>query len=203
MCRILKLSKTLTLLPVLGLTALLLVPASGARAAADYDGAMSALISLPLDFVGDVYGGLGLMGAAVIGAAGDVLALVDDNAVTRPYLRAGFSRAFKAGALAVSHTASGALEGGRGQQLAAFPEPATRYLKRGGKISHKTEARLGTLQAGFSAAGPLAIADVLTNTALVFTRLMGSEEADSLATWQSDFRGHMIGKTELPAVAAR
>ncbi len=203
MCKTLKRSNMFSWLPVLGMTALLLVPASGALAAGDYDGAVSAMVALPLDLVGDIYGGIGLMGAAVIGGAGDILALVDDNSLTRPYMRAGFSRSFKAGALAVSHTASGALEGGRGQQLVAYPEPAKRYLNRGGKISHNTEARLGTLQAGFSAALPLAVADLLTNTALIFTRAMGSEEADSIAAWKSDFRGHMVGKTELPAVAAR
>ena len=40
------------------------------------------MIALPADFVGDVLGGLGLIGAAGLGAAGDVVSLVDDNAVT-------------------------------------------------------------------------------------------------------------------------
>ncbi len=204
MCKIVNsLSKMFSVLPVLGVTALLLAPATGARAGADFDGAAGALIALPADFVGDVFGGLGLIGAAGLGAAGDLVSLVDDNSVTRKVLQGIGSRALGRAALAVSHTASGALEGGRAEQLAAFPEPGKLYVKRGEKVSHNTVQRLGTLHTGIGAAVPLAVADVVTNSALVVTRMVGSENADSIATWQNDFRGHMVGRADLPAVAAR
>ena len=166
------------------------IAASSARAEPDPDpsGAVRALWSIPFDAAGDAIGAGGLISAAVIGGAGDVVALVDHNEFTHPFLRGIASTGIRRSALGLSHFGTGALEGFRNTDFPSLPESEATYLRPDGGRGH-----LRTLGHGFGAAG-LAIVDTLSNTGLFVVRAVGATEADAaLASAQTSVRTAWVG----------
>jgi hypothetical protein len=176
--------------------ALLLAMAPGsAKAAPDVDGAVSALIALPFDAAGDLFGAAGLMIAAVGGGVGDVVAIVDNNEYSGIVLRGLLSTPIRRLSLGVSRISSGVLEGFKNNEFDRFPEPASSYLGKDSLTMHDE-----TFGAGLGAAG-LSVVDALANTGLVLTRAVGAnDQAKSLAEWQDGLRDRWIGPAPTPEI---
>jgi hypothetical protein len=179
--------RVLSIPVALGLAFALLV-APGARAQPDIDGAVDALISTPFDTFGDVAGSAGMMFGALGGLTGDIVALVDDNEVTRVLLRGVFSTTIRRLSLSTSQTFTGAMEGMRAEDLNGLPEPIAHYMDpkdMSGRVDTFTKG-LGALQ--------LAVVDTVGNPTQFLMRLVGAtSQADSVAKWQTDSRNNWVG----------
>lgn len=184
----------ITRLGTLSLGVLILALAAGptpAVAAPDFDGAADALVATAFDATGDLVGSAGLVSAAVLGAGGDLVALIDDNEVTRVVLRGVLSKAIRLTALGTSQMSTGALEGFRGEDFANFPEPAKDYLD-----PENFEVRVATLVEGVGALA-LGTVDILANPSLFILRLVGlTDQADSIAKFQTEYGGKWLGATK-------
>ena len=157
---------------VLCAAALAAAPAARAELNPDPEGAVRALLSIPLDAAGDAIGAGGLIGALVIAVDGDVVALVDDNEFTHPFLRGFASTPIRRAALGLSRLGTVALEGIRASDFSRLPVSEPPYLRPDDGGSH-----LRTFRLGFGAIG-LIIVDSLANTGLFVTRAIGANEVE-------------------------
>ena len=177
------------------ITAIALVCALGlaatpARAAPDVDGALAALVDGPLNATGDLIGAAGFMTAGVTGLLGDGVALVDDNRYTGFVLRGFASGLVHRLAMLVSWTATGALEGLRGEDVERLPEAQAAYLKAAPGVG-----RFDTVFSGVQAV-ELAIEDALLNPLLFALYATGANDTgDRVAGRLEDSRDRALGPT--------
>jgi hypothetical protein len=159
-----------------------------ASGAPDIDGAIDALVSGPLRTAGDAVGGVGLIAAAGCAGGGDLISLIDANRLTRPLLRGAVSQAVRRLAMAVSWTATGALEGIRNQDIERLPEAEATYLSAAPGMG-----RIDTFIGGIRALG-LALSDGLSTPPQVTLRLLGANElAGRLTRRQENARIDALG----------
>ncbi len=166
---------------VVGVVALSTVPAAGAEP--DPAGALRSLWSIPLDAAGDAIGAGGLIGAVVIAIDADVVALVDDNRLTQPFLRGFASTPLRRTAGALSQSATATVTGLRTRGASRSPDcrPTNLRLKHG-------ESHLRTIGRAFGAIGLIAV-DSLVNTGLFVTHAIGANgPAEQLARAQTELR---------------
>ena len=181
-----------SLLSVPTLLGLLVLPGN-AGARPDPPGALVAAIDMPLRVTGSAIGGVGLIAAALLGTAGDLVRLVDGNRFTEPVFRGVLSGAVHRGALLVSSASTGVLEGLRGEDVERLPEAHATYLEADPFVG-----RVDTGLTGVSALA-LAIGDLVAWPPLVVLRLVGAEEtADRLAAARDDARVSALGPSPLP-----
>lgn len=166
--------------------------AGPAVAVPDLAGSIEVAARLPGQLAGDIVGGAGLISAATLALAADGLALLDANPVSRPVLRGFFSQVGHRAAMALSWTASGALEGLRGEDIERLPEAPATYLTAAPGVG-----RVDTALSGVAALG-LAVHDAISGPALVLLRAIGSESlAARLATRREDARVAALGPLPL------
>lgn len=159
-----------------------------AHAGPDLDGAAAALVSTPFRVAGDLVAVGGLSAASIVGLAGDGLALVDDNALTRPVLRGIPSTCVRRVALALSQGSTGLMEGLRAEDIERLPEPRAAYLENAPGVG-----RLDTLVTGLGSLR-LAVEDAVGGPALVLLRATGARgAADWIANLQRDERIRVLG----------
>jgi hypothetical protein len=172
--------------------AALLLVSGPAFAGPDPDGAVDALISTPLDPIGDAVGAAGLMTASVIGLAGDTLALLDRNPYGGEFvLRGILSRPVRRTAVVLSQTSTGMLEGFRADDFDRFPEPADTYLD-----AKDATARVDTAVAALGCLGLVPL-DALANPALFLTRASGlTGAADAVEHFQTNKRTDWVGAAQ-------
>lgn len=176
-------------------TAIALICALGlavtpARAAPDVDGALAALVAGPLDTTGDLIGSAGLMTAGVTGLAGDGIALLDDNRYTGLVLRGFASGLVHRLAMGISWTATGALEGLRGEDVERLPEAAATYLMAAPGVG-----RFDTIFTGVQAL-ELAIEDALLHPLVFVLHATGvNDTAGRLSRRLEDSRDRALGPT--------
>ena len=166
---------------VVGAVALATAPAAGAGP--DPEGALRSLWSIPLDAAGDAIGAGGLIGAVVIAIDADVVALVDDNRLTQPFLRGFASTPLRRTAGALSQSATATVTGLRTRGASRSPDcrPTNLRLKHG-------ESHLRTIGRAFGAIGLIAV-DSLVNTGLFVTHAIGANgPAEQLARAQTELR---------------
>jgi hypothetical protein len=181
----------------LALALALALPVDGSAELPDPVGALRELTRAPLVVTGDVVGAAGLCAAAGIATAGDAVALVDANPVTRPALRGVASGLLHRAALAVSWTSTGALEALRGEDIERLPEAPATYLS-----AAPGTGRLATFLDGLRAAG-LAVGDLLHAPLLVGARLVGARAgADRIAARRAEARTDALGPLPLPPAPA-
>ncbi len=172
-----------------------LVPA-GAGAAPDPAGAARALAHAPFVVAGDLCGAAGLASAAAIALAGDALALVDDNRLSRPVLRGVASGLVHRVALAASWIGTGALEGLRGEDIERLPEARATYLEAAPGVG-----RVDTLLDAGAALG-LAAGDLASAPLLALLRAVGAgATADALELQRKEARVRALGPDPLPPLA--
>ncbi len=172
----------------------LLLGAPRAVAGPDPAGATVALLRSPLDVAGDLFGAVGLWTASVVGLAGDGVALVDANRLTRPLLRGFASRTVHAVAWGISAGGTGALEILRHEDLERLPQTRAAYLDAAPGVG-----RLDTALGGFSALG-LAWRDAFTGPAVGVLRATGAGEwADDVQVYRREARIRALGPEPLPA----
>jgi hypothetical protein len=171
-------------------------PTSPADAALpDAPAALRALLRAPGRVAGDAVGGVGLVGAATAALAGDAVSLIDDNRFSRPLLHGLASGVLKHVALALSWTATGALEGLRAEDIERLPEASPSYLEAAPGVG-----RLDTFASGVGALW-LAVRDAVAAPPEVALHLVGAREtARALQQSQSEARTRLLGP--LPAGAA-
>ena len=154
----------------------------------DPEGAVRALWSIPLDSAADAVGAAGLISASVIGAGGDLVALVDHNEFTHPFLRGIASTGIRRSALGISRFATGTLEGFHNTEFSSFPESEETYLRPDGGSGH-----LRTFGHGLGAVG-LTFVDAFSNIGLFVTAAVGANEAnDALIRAKTDVRTAWVG----------
>jgi hypothetical protein len=145
-------------------------------------------VSTPFRVAGDLIGVAGLSAAAVVGLAGDVVALVDANRFTDPVLRGIPSTCVRRVALALSQGSTGLVEGLRAEDVERLPEPSVAYLGNA-----PGAGRLDTLLTGLGSLR-LALEDALGGPALVVLRVTGANEsAESVSGWLRDDRIRVLG----------
>jgi hypothetical protein len=175
-----------------GLLALLLLPAD-ARAGPDLPGAGAALISTPLDVVGNAVGGVGLLAGALLGCIGDGISLLDRNRATEPLLRGALSTLVHASAYGVSGASTRSLEFLRREDVERLPEPPAAYF---GAV--RFAGRFDTGADGVRAL-ELSLRDALSGPALAVLRAVGARGAgDALAHSARDARVAGLGPSPLP-----
>ena len=138
--------------------------------APDPMGAASSLIGGPLKAAGSVVGGSGLIAAASLGLAADVVSLVDRNPLTRRVLHGAVSRTLHGVALGISWTTSGLMQALRLVDIERLPEASATYLTAAPGVG-----RLDTLLGGMAALR-LGVGDVVTALPLGILRLAGVKE---------------------------
>lgn len=149
-----------------GALALALLAAPPAKAAPDPLGALGALVEGGFAALGDLIGGSGLLTAALLGTAGDLIGLVDHNPVTRHVLFGIASRPTQALALGVSNGATGLLEGLRAEDIERLPQPAQAYLDTA-PTAGRFDTALSGVGAIFLAPGDLIAAPLRAGLLLV------------------------------------
>jgi len=165
-----------------------LTAAHPTQAAPDLGGAAEAIVSTPFRVAGDLVAAGGLSAAAVVGLAGDGVALIDDNPLTRPVLRGIPSGCVRRVALALSQGSTGLMEGLRAEDVERLPEPRAAYLENA-----PGAGRLDTLVTGLGSLR-LAVEDALGGPALVLLRAVGARAtADRLSDLQRDERTRVLG----------
>ena len=175
-----------TLCIVVGAVALATAPAVGAEP--DPAGALRSLWSIPVDAAGDAIGAGGLIGAVVIAIDADVIALVDDNGLTQPFLRGFASTPLRRTAGALSQSATAAVTGLHTRDTSRPPESKPTDLR----LKHR-ESHLRTVGRGFGAIGLIAV-DSLANAGLFMTHAIGANRpAEQLARAQTDVRTAWVG----------
>ena len=166
---------------VVGAVALSTAPAAGAEP--DPEGALRSLLSIPLDTAGDALGAGGLVGAAVIAIDADVVALVDDNGLTRSFLRGFASTPLRHTAGALSEFATAAVSGLHTPDADRCSESTPTDLRPGHGESH-----LGTVGRAFGAIGLIAV-DSFANAGRLVTHAVGANSAaERLARAQTELR---------------
>ncbi len=166
------------------------------QAAPDVDGALKSLIGGSLRAAGSVVGGSGMIAAAGIGLAGDVVSLVDRNPITRPILHGAVSRALQRVALGLSWTTSGLMEGLRAVNIERLPEASATYLLAGRGVG-----RLDTTLAGLGALR-LGISDAVTTIPLALLRVSGVQRLTKrLLQRQVELQVQTLGPTPLTGPA--
>lgn len=172
----------------------LLLAAAPAAAAPDPAGALRAAVDMPLRAAGSALGGVGLVAASLIGLAGDVVHLLDDNRLTEPLLGGVFSDAVYRGALLVSGVSTATLEALRGEDIERLPEARASYLEAAPGVGRMDTALTG------GAALTLAVGDLVAWPGLVVMRLVGAEgTAERLVAARDDARVSALGPSPLPA----
>ena len=172
--------------------ALLLLPAD-AWAGPDLAGAGSALVSTPLDVVGNAVGGVGLLGGALLGCVGDGISLLDRNRVTEPVLRGALSTLVHATAYGVSGASTRTLEFLRREDVERLPEQRAAYF---GAV--RFAGRFDTGADGVRAL-ELAVRDAFSGPALAVLRVGGARRAgDALERSARDARVAGLGPSPLP-----
>jgi len=161
-------------------------------AAPDPDGGVASLIGGPLQAAGAVVGGTGLIAAAGVGLAGDIVSLVDRNPLTRPLLRGAVSRTLQRVALGLSWTTTGVMEGLRAVNIERLPEASATYLLAGPGVG-----RFDTLLGGLGALR-LGLSDGLIALPLATLRATGVQGlAKRLLRRQNDLQIDVLGPTPL------
>jgi hypothetical protein len=171
----------------------LAVLALGASLAPDPGGAALALVDSALRVTGDLCGSAGLLAGSGVALAGDVLALIDHNRATAPWLAGFASRPTLRAAMALSWGGTSLLEALRGEDIERLPEAPATYLEAAPGI--------GRVDTALSAAGALWLAtyDAATAPALVGLRLAGARErAARLDRARTEMRVRMLGPEPLP-----
>ncbi len=169
---------------VVAAVALATAPAVGAEP--DPAGALRSLWSIPVDAAGDAIGAGGLIGAVVIAIDADVIALVDDNGLTQPFLRGFASTPLRRMAGALSQSATTAVTGLHTRDTPPESKPTDLRLKHG-------ESHLRTVGRGFGAIGLIAV-ESLANAGLFVTHAIGANRsAEQLARAQTDVRTAWVG----------
>lgn len=154
----------------------------------DPEGAVRALWSIPLDSAGDSVAASGLISASVVGVAGDLVALVDHNEFSHPFLRGIASTGIRRTALGISRFATGTLEGFHNAKFSDFPESEDTYMRPDGGSGH-----LRTFGHGLGAVG-LTFVDAFANTGLLITQAVGANEAiEPLVRVKTDVRTAWVG----------
>ena len=179
-----------TVIYSLGVACALSFFASTAHAEPDPDpeGAVRALWSIPLDSAADAVAAGGLISAAIVGVAGDLVALVDHNEFTHPFLRGIASTGIRRSALGISRFATGTLEGFHNAEFSSFPESEETYLRPDGGSGH-----LRTFGHGVGAIG-LTFVDAFSNTGLLITQTVGATDAnDALIRAKTAVRTAWVG----------
>ncbi len=145
-------------------------------------------MSTPFRVAGDAIGAAGLSSAALVGLAGDTVALVDANPLTKPVLQGIPSGCVRRVALALSQGSTGLMEGLRAEDVERLPEPKAAYLDNAFGAG-----RLDTLLTGLGSIR-LALEDALAGPALVLLRISGANQtADGVAGWLADERTRVLG----------
>jgi len=180
--------------PLAALLLLALLAAPGVpRAAPDPLAGAAALLATPFEVAGDLLGGAGLIGAALLAGVGDAVALADRNPVTEPLLRGAASRTVQTLAFAVSWSASSSLELLRREDVERLPEPLGAYVEVA-----PFAGRFDTARSGASALG-LALRDAWSGPALAAAHLAGARgTAEALAQGRNEARVRALGPDPLP-----
>jgi hypothetical protein len=161
-----------------------------AQAGPDLDGAVKSLASVPMDSVGDAFGGAGLAMAATVGFTGDIVAAVDNNEYSRIVLRGLLSTPIRRLALGLSRMSSGMLEGFSNADFEYYPEAEERYLKT------ELKPRSWTFRGGLGGI-VLSAVDFFGNAGQFLLRAPGATAtADSLEQMQSDARSFLVGPAQ-------
>jgi len=164
-----------------------------AAAASDPGGGLRALVSTPMNVLGDLTGGAGLIAAAALATGGDLVSLIDANRASRPVLGGAFSEGIRRVAMGVSQLSTGALEGLRGEDIERLPEAAATYL-----TADPFVGRFHTFADGIAAAG-LALPDIVYGPAVGVLRLIGAQtQAERLEAWRADARDRALGPEPIP-----
>ncbi len=186
-------TRTRESLAALLLLALLATPGAP-RAAPDPVAGAAALLATPFQVAGDLLGGAGLIGAALVASVGDLVALADRNSVTEPLLRGAASRTVHTLAFALSWSTSRSLELLRRENVERLPEPLTAYLDVAPFAGRFDTARSGTAALG------LALRDAWSGPALAAAHLAGARgAADALAQGRREARIRALGPDPLPS----
>ena len=160
--------------------------------APDPAGAATSLIGGPLKAVGSVVGGSGMIAAAGLGLAGDVVSLVDRNPLTRRVLHGAVSRTLHGVALGISWTTSGLMQALRLVDIERLPEASATYLTAAPGVG-----RFDTLLGGMAALR-LSVGDAVTAVPLSILRLTGAKErSEGLLKRRGDAEIHALGPTAL------
>ena len=172
-----------------GLLAASLVSLPGTAAAGpDFDGAVDAVVSWPLVTAGNAFGSMGLVASSVGGAAGDAIALLDDNEYTRIVFRGIFSTTIRRVFLGASNASTGVLAGQRAENLTNSPADAGDCLDPEGLSD-----RLDSLEAGLGGVYVTAI-DFVTGPVLFLTRAVGlTGVADDVTEFKDSRRKRYFG----------
>jgi hypothetical protein len=162
------------------------------RAAPDPVAGTAALLATPFEVTGDLLGGAGLIGAALVAGVGDVVALADRNRVTEPLLRGAVSRTVQTLAFALSWSTTRGLELLRRQNVERLPEPFGAYVDVA-----PFAGRFDTARSGVAALG-LALRDSWSGPTLAAAHLVGaSGTADALAQGRHEARVRALGPDPL------
>ena len=163
-------------------------------AAPDTSGVVDPLVSTSFAPVGDAVGGVGLIGASVIGGVGDLVALVDDNRYSAYVTNGVVSRHIDRASLGLSNMSTGLLEGFRGEDRASIPESPVTYTGAPDSIESRVSTRAITFARGIGALIPLTAADAVGNPLLTLARLSPTEQpAHSIESWKTDLADLVLG----------
>ena len=111
------------------LAGLLLALPVYAAAGPDLPGAARALLMTPPRVAGDLLAGAGLLASSGVGLAGDSVALLDDNRLTRPLTRGVVSRALGYTAFGTAWLATRSAELLRAEDIGRLPQPAAAWVR--------------------------------------------------------------------------
>lgn len=174
------------------LAVILLAAAPRALAAPDVPGALGALISTPLDVAGDAIGGVGLITAATVSSAGDLVSLLDRNRLTAPLTRGAVSGAIQHGAFGISWLSTRSLEILRHEDIERLPPPREAYVSPARFVG-----RLDVALDGVRALG-LAARDAASGPLLGLLRGVGARErSEALDRWRREARIRALGPEPL------
>lgn len=180
--------------PLATLLLLALLAAPGVpRAAPDPLAGTAALLATPFEVSGDLLGGAGLIGAALVASVGDVVALADRNRVTEPLLRGAASRTVQTLAFALSWSTTRGLEVLRRENVERLPEPFGAYVDVA-----PFAGRFDTARSGAAALG-LALRDTWSGPALAAAHMIGARgTANALTRGRHEARVRALGPDPLP-----
>ena len=131
------------------------------------------MLATPVDVAGDLVAGIGLLGASLIAAGGDAVALVDNNRWTAPLLRGSASTTLHAVAFALAWGSTRTLERMRLEDIERLPEPAAAYFDVA-----PFAGRFDTAASGVSALA-LAVDDLWSGPALGLLRAAGARDTSN------------------------
>lgn len=174
--------------------ALVLLCTPGRSAAApDLLGAGEALLATPFQVTGTLLGGVSLIGAALIGTAGDTVSLLDRNRVTEPVLGGIASGSIHTIAWGLQWGGTRSMELLRREDIERLPEPLAAYWD-----TARYAGRFDSAASGFRALG-LAVNDLVAGPSLAVLRASGARgTSERLASWRRDTRIVALGPDPLP-----